>query len=910
MMKKIFAFAFLFFVGIGIASAQISTPEEARRELQRRGLDEETVRQRLQEKGIDINSIDPGNAASMFKAQKALDEVMQDLNSEKITVPERIIQADTLKEEDKKIIAKQSEEVSKAVEEGSTLEEAVSETLTENQSSDLPDATIYGQEIFRSQSIKLYRQSKDVKPPDSYVLGVGDVIGLSIWGNSEESQVHEINADGYIKPAGIPRIYLKGIKYGEAKSLLRTRFNNYYNFGDNQFEVSLNFSRTINVSVVGEVYNFGSFNIPAINTAFNALVAAGGPNEIGSVRKIQLMRTGQQPRTIDIYKYLLNPSIGNDFYLEENDIINIPVHDKLVTINGAVNRPFKYELLANENLKDLITFARGFKPNAVKKNIQITRYENDEEKIIDINWIELSKRNSDFALKPGDRIRVNAIESNYNNYVSINGAVEGPGKYAFETGDKISDLLDKLEIRDGALLELSYLKRINDDNKSISYLKVNIQEVLNDRNSSSNILLKRGDALTIFSQGVFIDESTFTVSGAVRNGDKFSYDYDKSIRISDAIFLAGGLKNDAASFGYITRKDPTKPKQSQYIKVDIQSILEDINSPENIYLEAKDILNINSTIEFTDSLFISIEGYVRNPGRYNFDDSLNIEDVLLMSGGLRYEAAGNKIDIYRVDINDENKTKTVVANVEVDENLKIKGKKFVLKPFDEIVVRRAPEFSLQRNVFIKGDVKYPGKYAIINENERISELVKRAGGLTQEASVDGITIERDDGTGFIVSDYKKALENPGSAEDIILKAGDKINIPKLENLVTISGATTANELLRSNGGNFLTVSVPFEKGKNAKYYIEKYAAGISEKGSTNKITVTEANGRVKTMDRFLFFKIYPKVGRGARIHVGTEPVKIETKTEGEKTDWGEVFASSVAQATSVLTLILLIQRLD
>ena len=892
--------------------AQISPQAEAKakEELNRRGLDEEQVRKKLEERGIDLNNLNPANAQEMLAAQAALDEVLKELESEKVNIPSNPNSKplEDLKEDEKKIIAKQSEEVSDAIDEGASLEEAVSETLTDDQTRTLPKSQIYGQEIFRSQSIKFYRQSKDVKAPNNYVLGVGDIIAISIWGASEESQVYEINEDGYIKPNGIPRVYLKGINYGEAKQLLKRKFSNFYNFGPNQFEISLNFSRTINVSVVGEVYNFGSFNIPAINTAFNALVAAGGPNDIGSVRKIQLMRAGVQPRTIDIYKYLSNPSIESDFYLQENDIINVPTAEKLVSISGAVKKPFIYELLANENLKDLIKYARGLKPNALKKNIQIIRYEDDEEKIIDVNYIELESSSNDFKLMPGDRVTINSINSNFDNFVEVSGAIGIGGKYAFVEGERISDLMSKLEIKDDALLDLAFVKRLNEDRKTISYIKANIKEAVKNPNGASNIALQSEDRIVILSKSLFVDESTVTITGAVRNPNTFAYDYEKSLKVSDALFLAGGVRTDATGFAYIKREDPTNPKQVQYIKIDIEAIQNDINSPENLLLEARDRIEVSSKNQFTDAQFITVEGYVRDPGNFTYDESLTIEDALLLAGGLKYEAAGNKIDIYRVDINDANNTKIIVANVEVDKDLNVIGENITLMPFDQINVRRAPEFNLQQNIVISGNVKYPGKYALLNKNERLSDIIKRAGGLSTEASLDAVTIERG-GSGFIVADFPKAMKKPGSIDDIILKSGDNINVPKLQNLISITGYTTANELYKTKGAEEKILSVPFEEGKNANYYINKYAGGIAINGSKKDITVTELNGRVDKVNKFLFFKNYPEVGRGATITVGPKEIK-STDPNRKNIDWGQVVQSSVAQATSILTLLLLIDRLD
>lgn len=912
-MKQILLSVFMVLITIFNVQAQINPQAEAlaREELKKRGLNEDEVRERLESRGIDIYAINPNNAQEMLAAQAALDEVLQELESEKAGLPKNpnSTSIDTLKEKDKKVIAKNSEEVSDAIGEGATLEEAVSETLTDDQTRELPKSRIYGQEVFRSQSIKFYRQSKDVKAPDNYVLGVGDVIAISIWGASEESTIYEINSDGYIKPNGIPRIYLKGIAYKEARELLRKRYSNYYSFGPNQFEISLNFSRTINVSVVGEVYNHGSFNIPAINTAFNALVAAGGPNDIGSVRKIQLMRAGDQPRTIDIYKYLSNPSIEGDFYLQENDIINVPPAEKLVKISGAVRKPFTYELLKNENLKALVKYARGLKANALKKNIQVIRYENDEEIMIDLNWAELEASSRDFQLRPGDRVNIKSIQSNFNNVVTVTGTVELPGEYAFVKGERLSDLVQKIDFKESALLSISYLQRLNDDRRTISYIKVNLEEAIKNPRSIADIELKQNDKISILSKSLFVDQSTITTIGAIRNERTIPYDYDKSLRVSDAIFLSGGLKTDATGFGYIKREDPDNPKQIQYIKIDFDEIMNNPNSASNLLLEARDVIEIQSKNQFVDEQFISVEGYVRIPRQLKYDETLTIQDAINLSGGLKYEAASNRVDIYRVDINDENQSKIVAGSFELDENFNAKGEIIQLQPYDQIVVRRSPEFSLQQKVIIRGNVKYPGPYAILDKNERLSSLIKRAGGLTEEADIETMTIQRTD-VGYVISDFANAYNKPGSIDDLIIKSGDVIEIPELEGLVTIKGFTTANELYKKSSLPQKALSVPYEKGKNAKYYIDKYAGGVSDSGSKKDVIVANKSGKIEKTKRFLFFKNYPTVNRGSTITVGPKPVEIEKKNRDSDVDWGRVFQNSITQATSILTLLLLVQRVD
>ncbi len=907
----------ILFLTLNFGFSQINSAAEtrARQELSRRGLDEEAVRERLAQKGIDLNNIDVNDPQALLVAEKSLREVLDEMEKEQISggIPDNPYKKDTIpvSQEAAKELARQSEEVTDALEEGSTLEEAVSETLIDNQVSALPNATIYGQEIFRTQSLKLYRKSQDVKPPETYVLGVGDIVGISIWGNSEESLIFEINQDGYIKPDGIPRIYLKGIKFGEAKTLLKNRFSNYYSFRDNEFEASLNFSRTINISVVGEVFNYGSFNIPAINTAFNALVAAGGPNNVGSVRNISLYRGGNPEKKIDIYKYLKTPGIQQDFYLEENDIIYVPVAEKLINIKGAIIRPFIYELLPNENLFELINYAGGMRANALLQNIEVKRFENDEERIINLNLNDLMLRNENFALKNGDVVTINSISENYDNIVIINGAVEVDGEFAFSQGLTIKGLFNRTKLRDNALTELVYIKRLNEDKKTVKYLSVNLQSILNGEDP--DVILQPKDVITVLSKEIFIEPKNVSVTGAVKRPITMEYDTDGNMTIRELVFLAGGLRKDAANFGYITRKNPNNPAEIEYIRIDLDDALSETPNNATYILEPDDELNIFSNLTFTDEFDVLIAGEVRNPGNFKYDESLTLKDLIILAGGLQFKAAKNRIDIYRVDLSDEKQSKIIAANLELDEELNVKGfDEFRLQPFDKVYVRTAPEFETQKNVSIFGEVKYPGQYAIIQENERILDIINRAGGLTSEAFLEGITIYRGlDGVGGIVIDVKEILDNPRSNHNIILLEGDVIQIPKERDLVSITGFTKSYDLYQTDLIPEGKVSVPFEKGKNAMYYVRKYAGGVNENGDRKNITVQYPNGRQAVTRNYFLFKKYPAVEKGSVVFVGPKEEKEDKRTNNEeRVDWGVVLSNAMAQATSVLTLLLLAQRLN
>ena len=927
-------FIFILFLFSGISTVYSQSVEEAaiRAEIEKRGYDAERFKAEMIKKGVNSEAINPDNPADVARAKKAAEEVMAMLEAEKKsksnasqptqtattasqTEPQSKVDKTRSVDEDSKISV-QSKDIQKAVKDGATIEEAVAEKLQEDAKSKLPPAQTYGQHIFRDKSLQLFRTSEDAKPTKSYVLGPGDKVAISIWGPTQENFALEIQKDGYIQPTGLPRYFIAGLTVDAAEKLMASRLKNYYYFQTENFELAVTTARTLNVNIVGEVFTNGTFNISAVNTAFNALVAAGGPNDLGSVRKIQLLRAGKKPVILDVYKFLQNPVLSQDYYLAENDFINVPVAENLVVIKGAINRPFQYELLKSEGLEELIQYAGGLKATALQSNIQVKRIEYDSIRIIDVNWADLLSAKQNFSLKNGDEVEIFEINNQIKNEVSISGAIENPGVYAMKGNDRLSDLIKKAKLKDNAITDIAYLKRYNDDFKTIRYELINLSIILSNPNAKENLLLKKGDELIISSKATFADSYKMSVQGAVRNPTELVLDMEKNLRVSDAIFFAGGLNEDAISdFAYIFRSKIQDAKTIEYIPINFKEILANPSSASNIALVPGDRLVVYSKNNYTDESFIRVAGAVRQPGDFLYNPSLSLKDALILAGGLKREASKERVDVYRLEFDDNNATRVLAANIAVDDNYNITrgGNEFELQPFDQIIVRTAPEFELQRNVFVEGEVTYPGVYALMGDNTKLASLVREAGGTTKEAFLKGATLLRGkENLGYVIIDLEKALKNPKSFENIILQEGDVLNIPKINNVITITGATRSFELYQAKIVERGKVQVPYQKGKSAKYYIDHYAGGLAKEADPHKISVVDASGKVTKAKKFLFFRSYPKVSPGSEIRIGYKDVKEEKlKSENkEEVKWGDILANSIAQATAILSLILLIQNVN
>lgn len=878
-----------------------ATEGEARELLAEKGITEEELRAALRAKGYDLDNVDPRDIPEL---EKAVEDTIAELEAEKAAEKQRMEAEanmaqggqDTLPPDTLTKVAPQEKPTNNSV--------SIS-------SAEQPKSQIYGHHLFRSENARFYTQSSEVNPPETYVLGIGDRITVSIFGISQYEESLVIDQQGFVRPKNMFQVALRGKTLGEAKEVLQARYSQYHRFSPGEFSVIVNDVRNITINITGEANTTGAITIPAVNTIFNALVAAGGPSPIGSVRDIRLI-SGGNVKKFDLYKYMVDPSIAEEFYLRENDYIQIPVARKVVNIEGAVQRPMKYELLDKEDLKSLIEYAGGLRADAYQKDIQITRFSGDERFVININLRMLMGGAEDFILQNGDQVAVSTIEDKVDNFAEISGAVVKPGMYALSDEMRIADLLRQSGLQKDARMDYAYLLKYQPDG-SYQYRTFSPNTVMNNPGSAENLPLASEDKVTILSLKTFSDQKFISVGGSVRNPGRYAISPDGNMQVGDALVVAGGPAPSASGFGYLIRRNPATGKPEEYIAFDLDRVLEGGSpSQSNLYLQTYDSIYVFSDSRAMEDFYVAVSGEVHVPGSISWDESLTLTDVLRMSGGLTYKAARNRIDISRVILSDTEATQFSTNTVTVDSNLNVvSGGPVFLNPFDHVFVRSVPDFKLHRTVSIQGEIRYPGSYPITFDNERLATFIQKAGGLTDEANAEGARLIRNiDNLGPVVINLQEAMKNPASSFNLILADNDELFIPKKEELVSIEGAVRVRELYQEEWleqGN--RINVVYLEGKNARFYIDKYAAGISDNGKASLVTVEHPNGRIERTVNLGLFRIYPKVRKGSTIKVGSAPPKPEP-LEGEKepVNWGEVVKDTLAQATAVLTLILLIDR--
>ena len=771
---------------------------------------------------------------------------------------------------------------------------------------------VYGQQLFRGADLRIYERSLDAKAPDHYILGTGDELGVSVYGTSYFNEVYKVDSRGYIAINNVGNVAVRGLTFAEARNVIKGRMAPYFNLGSNTFAFNLAYSRTVTVNIVGEVVNPGSYKLPAINTAFNALMAAGGPSDIGTLRDIKIVRSGKVVKTLDVYAFLLNPTSENDYYLQENDYISVGTNHNVVAITGAVKRPMKYELLPGESLNQAIAFAGGFASNAYTEAVQIQRQETEESILMDI-----TKPDFGMALNALDIITVKKKNDQLKQVVTINGAVFQPGPYRFEAGLTLLELIEKAGgIKQDSIIALdkAWMVRMRPDFTRY-YTPIDIQGVLADANHPDNKVLKAKDAITITLKKDYSDEGQISISGAVRS--PFQMKYAEGLTVSNMLEMADGIKFETfADRAYLTR---TRSDLTQeIIELDLAAVIMDPNSSANLALQARDAISVLAKPDVDAGMGISVAGAVRNPKRFNYAEGMTLGDALRLAGGLNPNADFTRVEVSRISAfdnftkgtNREIRTTALITSVPQalsrDLNADSEELQFVLQPYDQVVVREIPDYELQELVLIQGEVRYPGYYPLLAKDEKLTSLLRRAGGLTRFANTRNASIQRG-GHPNIVMNLQRATTNPVSKYNYRLQPGDVLNIPRQENLITITGA--GHKYFENTYES--TVNTPFVSGKRARYYVRQFALGYTRDAARADTYVKYPNGKVSRTINLGLLKVYPRIQKGATIYTS-----IKTKEEREKRekrdvkplDWNQAVATVTSAIMGFSTVYVLLTR--
>jgi len=566
--------------------------------------------------------------------------------------------------------------------------------------------------------------------PERYQLGPGDLLTLRYWSETLEPREVSLRID----PQGALNLPMGGkiIARGQTltqleetvrKSLARVIRNV-------QVTLTLRELRTMTIIVAGEAYAPGSYQMPAVATLFNAFYACGGPNDNGSLRRIQLKRTDGSLRTFDFYRFLLHGDGSQDVPLQPGDVIFIPPVEVSVSVSGEVHRPAIYELLPNERLRDAIGFAGGVKPSGVAQRVAVTSVRPGEARqLIDANLLESTDANNP-PLYDGDRVEVYSIRPVFANIVTVEGAVDQPGNYALTPDMTVADLIERARgLLEDAYIDRADLFRTNPDNTQ-RLIPIPLARAI-QRDPQANIPLQRRDRLVVYAikDVEWMGDRRVEVKGAVQKQGIY-YRAD-NMRIQDLLLQAGGvLPNAYVQRAFLQRRNPDG-SYGPLLAIDLRRAM--LNEPEhNVLLQDRDVLMVytREQAQFTPENVVTIDGAVQSPGTYPRAENMRLADLIRLAGGPLPEAAE------RVEIA---KARKPVGTPPIEVRLldALQGSEAnnpLLEDGDVVTVRARGDFRLKPlTVYLRGAVKEPGPYTLKAPVERLSDIVKRAGGLLDTA---------------------------------------------------------------------------------------------------------------------------------------------------------------------------------
>ncbi|MFM2251154.1 MAG: hypothetical protein RLZZ358_2084 [Bacteroidota bacterium] len=728
------------------------------------------------------------------------------------------------------------------------------------------DSLLFGSALFFQKNRKLsFEPSLNQATPKNYILGPGDLIYVDIYGQSEKYYEATVNPEGSILLDNIGLIAVSGKTIEAAEGIIKSRVAAFYSglSGANPktfLQVTLGNVKTIKVHILNEVRLPGTFTLSAFSTVFNALYAAGGPSDNGTLRAIQLIRNNKKIAEIDVYDLLINGTANLDVQLQDQDVILVNPYLARVKVMGEVKRPLVFEVTPEDNLEDILRFAGGFTDLAFKDRISISRITGNQRSISDVYQNQLGL----FNLKGGDEVTVGRIIDRYTNRIQIKGAVFRPGIFSLTEG--------------------------------------------------------------------------LTLTQLIKNAD--------------------GLKGDA----YTQRASILRTKgdlSSEVLEVNLQAVLE--GRQEDVVLQREDVIRISSIYDVQNERYIQILGEVKRPGTYPYAAGMTPEELILIAGGLQESANIKDIEIARRLEDSDSGTLSDIITTSINPDLSFNPNAISLAPFDQVIVRKRANFTMQRLVSVEGQVNSPGIFAIQTSVDRISDLVKRAGGVNQFAYTKGATLIRKteffnteseqvrrqknlealrvllkenptnpeaqeellirlfrdlptekvaktDSTAnnakresldqiaaetpgvavkfketeAVAINLEKILANPGSEEDLVLEEGDILNVPKLLQTVRMRGDVVYPTTLRH------------EQGRSLRFYING-AGGFDRRANRKQTYVVYANGAVKRTKGFFGVRSYPVVEPGAEVIIPSKGPKIPIRL-------GELVGVTTGLATLALVL--------
>ncbi|WP_224798302.1 SLBB domain-containing protein [Idiomarina abyssalis] len=753
----------------------------------------------------------------------------------------------------------------------------IPEDLEEQFTRDKDELKPFGYELFAGEP-KSFSPTGYAPVPSNYIMGVGDTIKLQLFGKENRSYDLTIDREGKIVVPDLGELNVAGLSYTLMQELIQSQVKQRL-IGFNA-AVSMGELRSIQVFIAGEAYKPGSYTISSLSTISQALYLAGGFSDIASLRSIRLMRAGEVVSDFDLYDLLLKGDASDDKMLQSGDVVFIPARGDMVTVKGEVKRPALYELKGDETLKDAIRFAGGSEDSAYLSAAQLQRIVKGKRLISTVDLT--SEKHLNKELQGGDVLTLREVSDSLDNSLLLVGAVTRPGHYEWYEGIRLNDVLrdSRHDLLEQADLAYGLVVRETGPQRDLSLYQFNVAEAISGE-QDENLVLQERDQIVIFSRYQTEEQeeqqlSRFTLTEQERQADErqeMLAEYRQAF-LQDLVQSKTGTEEDLSN----RQRAPLADLFGSPDEDDIEIADEDLA----LYSRDKLLEPIMQRMERQrtsngNTPLVYVAGEVTHPGVYPLVENASVSRLVDAAGGVKDSAYLKRAEVTRFEFNKDT-AQTDYLSVALNDVLN--GEMDVpLQGRDRLNVLSIPEWQNTYEVTLKGEVRFPGTYAI-KRGETLTQLIERAGGFTDHAFIEGAVFTREElrkqeqerkkilaqelqrevagnmltGTGDsrvsysevrnlladllsaepvgrLIMDLPKLLAGNG-ANNVQLKDGDTLHVPSRKDSISIMGEVQ------------MATSYRFDPELSVDEYISR-SGGTKEKADEERIYIVKANGAIE-----------------------------------------------------------------
>ncbi|ELB2766825.1 MULTISPECIES: SLBB domain-containing protein [Vibrio] len=746
----------------------------------------------------------------------------------------------------------------------------------------------FGLDLFAG-SPSTFAPISDVPVPANYTVGAGDEIIVQLFGKENETHRLRVNRAGTINFPSLGPVNVAGMHFSDVRDSLTQRVKEQM-IGVRS-DISLGELRTMQVFVMGDAYKPGAYTVSALTTISQAIYYSGGFGESGALRDIQLKRDGKIIRKLDMYDLLLKGDASNDVRLLPDDVVLIGSVKDTVSIEGEINRPAIYEVKAGETYQQLIQMAGGFTANAHVEQLEIKRYaSHDAREALTLDFNKTQDRKS--KVKNGDAIKILKKSEELTRYVQIEGDVRHPGYVEWRNGLRVADLFKSVDSAFNSTADVNYAVVVREINpqRDIEVFQLSLANAILSPGSQDNLQLQSRDRILVFNRFNNEDLDTFATQESVSKAktleqaqEQAELEQQKEQEVmSSSVAVSHSVNGTLNNQSTTEQAKPAKIifRGKEITEEDFEKLKQNTRrtllAPVLLQLQQQSRLGLAPQIA-------EVFGEVKHPGRYPITPRMTVSTLIEAAGGLTYNAFTINAELARTAINSADE-RAYIDVERIDLRKAIQGSASddaIIVGRDRLNILEKPNVKLQSTVTLQGEVRFPGTYTV-RQGETLSELLDRAGGLTEFAHPQGAiftrealrlqeqkllnqyaadmrketakkTFRADSNIGSVISDPEKTLAFVEEASrskalgrmvvqlnrilkgersaDFMLEDGDFLFVPTFRNTVSIMGE----------------VQVPITYLLDNKLDVDDYlnkAGGAKKQADEDRIFVVRADGSV------------------------------------------------------------------